>query len=355
MSSYALYRFPHEDTAHRIEQVKGEPEELAACGEIDGQQGFVMAPFVPSADQPVIIIRPDSMSCFDISHTNTPHTASHARTIDETSERQRYAIDFRNFHSQLLDGCFSKIVMARCSHMTAASDISPEQLFARACQLYPRMFVALVSAPRCGTWLMATPEILLRGGHDEWQTMALAGTMRLHGDALDFDTPNGRTTEADILWSMKNRFEQRDVADYIEECIEQFTPDFTSCGPYTVRAGDLVHLRTDFRFRIGDGTRIGDIINSLHPTPAVCGIPKRQTQEFIIDNESVPRHYYSGFAGPLNIDGQTSLYVSLRCMRIDGRDSYLYAGGGLLADSNEADEWSETQAKMDTMRQLLTY
>ena len=59
-----------------------------------------------------------------------------------------------------------------------------------------------------------------------------------------------------------------------------------------------------------------------------------------MSNEQMPRSYYSGFAGPMGIDGKTSLYVSLRCMRFEGRDLWLYAGGGLLADSNEEDEWN---------------
>ena len=126
-------------------------------------------------------------------------------------------------------------------------------------------------------------------------------------------------------------------------------------GPYTARAGFVKHLRSDFYFDM-DAADIGKLVNKLHPTPAVCGIPKADTYKFICENEAYDRMYYSGFAGPLNINKEegTHLYVTLRCMQIDGCRCRLYAGGGLLADSEVYDEWLETEAKMDTMRRCLS-
>ena len=72
-----------------------------------------------------------------------------------------------------------------------------------------------------------------------------------------------------------------------------------------------------------------------------------------VGNEFAPRLYYSGFMGPLRPKEGTHLFVSLRCMRVDSDGCSLYAGGGLLADSNMDAEWMETEFKMDTMRKLL--
>ena len=83
------------------------------------------------------------------------------------------------------------------------------------------------------------------------------------------------------------------------------------------------------------------------------GRPKDMARDFIVSNEFAPRCYYSGFLGSLNPDAETHLYVSLRCMRIDKDTCSLYAGGGLLADSDMETEWRETEMKMDTMRNLL--
>ena len=122
-----------------------------------------------------------------------------------------------------------------------------------------------------------------------------------------------------------------------------------------MRAANLVHLRSDFTFSLPDNHHLGDLLMALHPTPAVCGLPKREAFDFIVRNEHTPRRYYSGFMGPLNMNDATHLYVSLRCMNIDGETYHLYAGGGLLKDSVEEQEWLETEAKMQTMRELLVH
>ena len=232
-------------------------------------------------------------------------------------------------------------------HGRGHAAVTPEKLFFRACHLYPRMFVALVSTPQSGVWLTATPEILLDGEPSHMRTIALAGTMRLEGDQLNGEGEN-------VSWSTKNIEEQRIVATYVAECLEHFADSFNEEGPRTVRAANLVHLRSDFTFTLPDSRHLGDLIGSLHPTPAVCGLPKRDAFQFIIRNENHPRRYYSGFMGWLDPQGDTHLYVSLRCMNIDGANCHLYAGGGLLRDSVMEQEWLETEAKLETMRRLLS-
>jgi len=98
---------------------------------------------------------------------------------------------------------------------------------------------------------------------------------------------------------------------------------------------------------------VGDLLQELHPTPAVCGLPKREAFGFIVRHEHTPRQYYSGFMGPLEMNAGTHLYVSLRCMQMTETKYRLYAGGGLLKESRMESEWQETEAKMQPMRQLL--
>jgi isochorismate synthase len=169
--------------------------------------------------------------------------------------------------------------------------------------------------------------------------------MKLEGDQL-----NGEGES--LTWSTKNIQEQRIVATYITECLEQFTSDFREEGPRTVRAANLVHLRSDFTFRLSDHAHIGNLLQALHPTPAVCGLPKREAFQFIVRNEHTPRRYYSGFMGPLGT-AETHLYVSLRCMNIEHDTCHLYAGGGLLKDSILEQEWQETEAKLETIRKVI--
>ena len=362
MTSFALYRLPHASTCTLVEQTEGEPLPLHTCEQLNGRKGFVVAPFVVNAEQPILLIRPDRLttlpagSCNGLSITSQfsirydatdyPLQPNSVSVTSFTDSYEKYKIDFANFHSQLCQGAFRKIVLSRKSVERVEQAESPFLLFDRACELYPRLFIALVYTAQSGLWLTATPEILLDGRADSWRTIALAGTMQLQGDEL---LGEGETAR----WSAKNIEEQRIVATYIVECLEHFARNIGEEGPRTVRAANLVHLRSDFTFTL-DPACVGDLLQVLHPTPAVCGLPKRETMRFIVQNESSARHYYSGFMGPLALnDDATHLYVSLRCMQICGNEYHLYAGGGLMKDSRLEQEWQETEAKLETMRRCI--
>ena len=346
MTGFALYRLPYATDATIVQQTEGEPAELWSCQELNGRQGFVIAPFEVTSEQPILLIRPDMVQTVDL-QAGAPQCVIPlaASSRPAGGNRTTYAIDFANFHSQLNLGTFQKIVLARCADEQKVT-ATPVDLFLRACERYPRMMIALVWTEKSGCWLTATPEILLEGKDDAWRTIALAGTMRLEGE-----NPEGEGEG--VTWSIKNIQEQRIVTTYITECLEQYTSDFREEGPHTVRAANLVHLRSDFTFSLPDRRHIGDLLHTLHPTPAVCGLPKRETFQFIVRHEHMPRRYYSGFMGMLNPDQETHLYVSLRCMNIEADVCHLYAGGGLLKDSTEEQEWNETEAKLETMRRIL--
>ncbi len=98
--------------------------------------------------------------------------------------------------------------------------------------------------------------------------------------------------------------------------IAVFSDDYRLQGPYTMTAAHLCHLRTDIHFRLPCADVLGDVLEALYPTPAVCGIPKEPARRFILRHEHEPRRYYSGFVGMLSPRADTHLFVSLRCMRL---------------------------------------
>ena len=357
MTGFALYRFPHEQQVTLMEQTEGEPQELLSCADLNDCRGFVIAPFDISADLPILLIKPDRLEVFsNASLCRLPDgfrfaSSPGGRTVKadnmhaSNSCRETYDEDFRSFLLQLETGKFRKLVLARCADECAEPQLDILFLFKQACKLYPRLFVSLTYTAKSGLWLTATPEILLEGCGNKWRTIALAGTMKLEGEQL-----NGEGEH--VCWSTKNIQEQRYVATYIKECLEHFSDEIREEGPRTVRAANLVHLRSDFSFILLNKVRVGDVLQMLHPTPAVCGLPKQEAFRFIIEHEHSPRQYYSGFLGPM-LQDSTRLYVSLRCMQILPDRFRLYAGGGLLKGSVEEQEWQETEAKLETMRRLL--
>ena len=338
MSSFAIYRLPYAQECTVIVQTSGQPEEFHSCAELTGRQGFVMAPFAPSEVEPILLIRPDTIERgLDVTFLRKFPSGVLPGRIKQPPH-QDYHIDFANFHAHLLNGEFQKLVLSRSVDIELEESFNYLKQFHLACVNYPRMMVCLVYTPKSGLWLTATPEILLSGQGCKWQTIALAGTMPYKDD---------------LRWNDKNIQEQRYVATYITQQLEQFTTDITEEGPRTARAGHLAHLRSDFHFTLPNDAPIGDLLHALHPTPAVCGLPKEKAQQFILQNEHHQRSYYSGFMGPLAINRETNLFVTLRCMRIFIDGCRLYAGGGLLKDSEEEQEWQETETKLDTMRHII--
>ena len=335
MQGFALFRQPY---AHEYTLISGDVEEYTSCSDLIGKKGFVLAPFSVTSRNKLLLV-----GCEDVTRSFSipdipPFDGGTIPFPTVVNARADYQSDFANFHARLLNSDFQKLVLSRSIEIERKPGDTPDLLFRKACASYPRMFICLVYTPQSGMWLTSTPEILLSGSGDEWQTTALAGTMPY---------------EENLRWSDKNIQEQRYVATYIIRQLEQFTTDFSESGPRTVRAGHLAHLRSDFHFRLPDKSSFGALLEALHPTPAVCGLPKSDAFRFILSQEHHERSYYSGFMGPLSVENHTHLYVTLRCMRIFDNAFRLYAGGGLLKDSVEEQEWQETEIKLDTMRNII--
>lgn len=352
---FALYRLPWTDECYFVLQQSGDVEQLADIRELNKKKGFVMAPFLQSDHHPLIVIRPDitaydwdeiseaisSLECADALLTCKNQTEKLSPFVSEETDKERYTQAFERFITPLQKKHFQKLVLSRSSTKHINDDFSPLAAFVRACNNYPRMMIYLCHTPVSGTWVGSTPEILLSGHGKEWHTVALAGTMPMQNEVMPMD------------WDKKNQDEQGYVADYIRRIIKKFGNKMNEKGPYTARAGQLVHLKTDFYFLLKNTDNIGNLLQELHPTPAVCGLPKEDAFRFILENEGYDRSYYSGFIGWLDTEGHTDLYVNLRCMEIKPGETILYAGGGILASSEIESEWTETGDKMNTMKSIL--
>lgn len=350
--SFALYRLPWTDEPILVLQADGMPETAGTLAELNGKEGFVMAPFHASDRCPIIIIRPDKVArnwdkiAEALASESAPEAQAEegAQTAEQLSadeEKQRYAETFGLFITPLRQKQFRKLVLSRQSRQPLPDNFSPLGTFVKACNSYPRMMISLCHTPTGGTWIGSTPEVILSGNGTDWHTVSLAGTMPMNGENMPTE------------WSTKNKEEQGFVSEYIRKAVKKFGSRLTEKGPYTARAGQLVHLKTDFHFTLKETQHLGDILQELHPTPAVCGLPKDETYRFILDTEGYDRSYYSGIIGWLAPREETTLYVNLRCMHIGKDTATLYAGGGILPTSEVDSEWEETQQKMNTMRNIL--
>lgn len=337
MKCQVMFRLPGERQYVRVGGIETAPEKLSDISQLDGKRGFVFAPFVASQATPILLYNVDGAETCDLPEPKQPEFCLR-KTILSDEERSLYAADFRRFHRLLTAGDFQKLVLSRSSEWAVDGNVVADELFFRACRAYPAAFISLVNTPNHGIWLMSTPEVLLQMSAGDGYTMALAGTI------LATDKP---------VWSDKNKEEQALVADYIRRQLDPFAVEVCVGKPQTVRAANVMHLRTDIRFSLKSNSSIVRLLDALHPTPAVCGLPKDEARKFIIANENSPRLYYSGFCGLLDVEYRSNLFVSLRCMQLAGSTIRLYAGGGLIEASNEDEEWQETCQKMEAMRMII--
>jgi len=216
------------------------------------------------------------------------------------------------------------------------------EIFETALQRYPNTFCYLWYHPNTGIWIGATPEVFLKAKNTNITTVALAGTIK----AEDSKEP---------IWSTKEIEEQQIVVDYINDSFKESLENVRVSKNQTVKAGAVYHLKSTITGKINENFKLKPLIEKLHPTPAVCGLPKTEALQFIHTNENYDRSYYTGFLGELNAGdaSQTHLFVNLRCMKLEGNTASIFVGGGITKDSVPESEWLETQYKSQTMLSLL--
>ena len=122
-----------------------------------------------------------------------------------------------------------------------------------------------------------------------------------------------------------------------------------------MRAGRLWHLCTEITAKITPNIPIQEIIQRLHPTPAVCGFPTNKARDFLLENEGYSREFYAGYCGLTHLGESHSidLFVNLRCAQLTDQGIFVFVGGGINSSSQEESEWQETENKAQTMLRVL--
>lgn len=272
-----------------------------------------------------------------------PNTPSSVQVISYP-DLVRTAVD------EIAEGHAQKIVLARYEDHSVAPDLDCYQKFEELNQRYPNAMTYACYIPNEGVWLGATPEELIELEENKFfKTVALAGTQPL---------PEGARL-SDLTWTQKEIEEQALVSRYIIDCFKKIRlREFDEYGPKTVKAGQLAHLKTQFKvdMEATHSPRLGTtMLDLLQPTSAVCGMPLAKSLAFIRENEGFDRSFYSGFLGPVQIRNNTNLFVNLRCARIKDHVARFYAGAGITEDSDPEKEHIETDLKLKTMKRVILH
>lgn len=306
------------------------------------QQGFVFAPF--NGDERCFIPA-DASDVFSVQFNDAGYVPSELKTvaIDEKAKS-----DFEDLVTKCVlaiqQGGFDKLVASR-TETALLSNTDITLIFKKLLYTYPMAYKYCFYHPKSGLWMGATPEQLLKVYGNILHTVALAGTQIYKENEQ-------------AVWEDKEKAEQLFVTDYIVESLYKYAENVQVTAPYTFRAGNIVHIKTDISATIASVDSLKGIIEQLHPTPAVCGLPKQEAKKFLLENEGYDRNYYSGFLGEINKDfrtgeSKTDLFVNLRCMKIENNNAHLYIGCGITKDSDPEKEFLETVNKSMTMRKVI--
>ena len=231
-------------------------------------------------------------------------------------------------------GGVAKLVLSRSRQCRGSQAFSPTAILARLIEQQPG---GVIYAHGNGqqTFLGATPERLVR----------------LRGGRIDVDALAGTAWPGSLALSeSKNRHEQSLVVRAICDALAPLCAAVPEVGPVEEHhAGQLAHWRSRIRAEVRPGTRLFDLVRTLHPTPAVGGFPAAAAQDWLAAHGERRSGWYSGGFGILSPDGDGEFSVALRSALIDGDSAELQAGAGIVAGSDAQHELAETEAKLGTL------
>ncbi|MGB5645711.1 MAG: isochorismate synthase [Muriicola sp.] len=328
-----LFKNPGENSVQAVFQHDARIHEVTNFTE----RGFVFGPFLK--DSLPILIRPDSEVSAVFEAAENKIDPKEIAVKELSSEENRYKKLVEKAIEQIKLGTLKKVVLSRKLEVTTTS--TPLEIFQRMLQRYPQAFCYYWFHPKVGTWVGATPEILWSQRGKEFATVALAGTLQ----KSQFPTPG---------WGAKEKEEQRLVTSYIKTALSVHVEKMQISDVETIDTGNLYHLKTTISGQYDPGNT-KTLLHSLHPTPAVCGMPLEAARLFLLAHENYSRGYYTGYLGELNMGTETytRLFVNLRCMELKEQKAIIYVGGGITEDSHPDREWEETVAKSKTMLQVV--
>ncbi|MCW2285959.1 menaquinone-specific isochorismate synthase [Rhodoblastus acidophilus] len=243
---------------------------------------------------------------------------------------------------------FDKVVLARKRIVTLRAPVDTDALARRMAQNCAEGRVVKLPSHR-GCVLAATPELLAVKRGDALVSHALAGTApRFPGRAEDDRAAEG------LRASAKERREHAVVVQSIAGALRDICDEVLHAPePDLMRLRRLQHLWTPVTGRLRDGFDLLDAVAALHPTPAVLGWPKAPARAFLRETEERRDGFYTGLAGWIDAEGDGEAAVVLRCAEIEGREARLWAGGGIMAESDPDAEWAETELKLTTFLDIL--
>jgi salicylate biosynthesis isochorismate synthase/menaquinone-specific isochorismate synthase len=250
--------------------------------------------------------------------------------------------------ADIRSGCFEKLVLARTCHIEADQAFDTDSILRELRRRYPTCTIFCIASGGA-EFIGATPEPLVQVRDDIVQTAAIAGS--IGRDAL----PSAdRRLALDLTRSRKDREEHAIVVRAIRAELAAFCADVeVDAEPALLSLENVQHLRTHIRGRMTERHHLLEIAAKLHPSPAVGGFPRDLALPRVAEREGFERGWYAGPIGWMDLNGNGELDVALRCALVRGNRAALFAGAGIVADSDPEAELAETRLKLQPVLSAL--
>jgi menaquinone-specific isochorismate synthase len=251
--------------------------------------------------------------------------------------------------SAIRGGRVDKVVLSREVRLLAESPFMPLDVLARLREVDASATVFALQSGR--SWFVgATPERLVRLIDGRVEVTCLAGSIGIGATELE-----QRSLAAQLLASAKDIEEHEIVVRWTMDALEDLCEEVTRLTgtPRVAVARSVQHLETPLTARLSAERQVVDIVERLHPTPAMGGAPREIALTMIRELEDFDRGWYAAPFGWTDLDGSGEFAVAIRSALISGRKASVFAGSGIVADSIPADEFQETELKLRPMLSAL--
>ena len=323
---FVAYKFSEKD---KVSCIIGKSTRIK-CSELDKKNGFIFMPF--DCSKKGIYIKPQKkIITQSILQSVFNNTIQHSQ-INFQRKKKEYISYVSQVISNLKKYKLRKIVASTCLEYNIQY-VSISEIFIRLISLNPSAFSYMFFSEETGIWIGASPEQLVEITKNKLTAHALAATK------INYHQK----------WNNKELNEQQIVLSDMINNLAKYCDDISTSEIQTVSAGNLFHLRNSITAK--PKGEISEIINSLHPTPAVAGSPKQSSIEYILKNEKNNRQYYTGYLGILNED-DCNLFVNIRCAQIIGNKLKVFVGAGITSESIPENEWDEILEKSKTILRI---
>jgi menaquinone-specific isochorismate synthase len=241
-------------------------------------------------------------------------------------------------------GTFKKVVLARVAEARFAQRVDVESALAYLHETYAGCYRFLFEVRPFHAFFGATPELLVQTNGQRIETMSLAGSIR-RGATPEEDA----TLAQELLHSAKNRHEQQLVVESIQRRLHHAVHSLHIPAPSIYPLSNIQHIHTPIIGTLRQAAGVLPMVERLHPTPALGGTPRRPALQFLRDAEPVPRGWYGAPVGWIDhtLDGKFA--VAIRSAVTQENRVWMYAGAGIVADSEPQKEWEETELKFRPM------